>query len=69
MAVSVYTREWVGTGSVQGSTAGRRDTEDTGKHHTSCGGTTDSCVVSRAAGDQCEVVLLQEVEEQALESK
>lgn len=61
----------MGTGSVQGSTVGRRDTDDTGKRHTSCGGKTDNCVVSQAAEDQYEVVLWQEVEveEQALGSK
>lgn len=59
------------TGSVQGSTAGRKESEYTGNRHTSCGGKTDNCVASWSAEDQCEVVLWQvlEEEEQTLGSK
>lgn len=47
MAVSVYTGGLVWTGCVQDGTVGRRDTENTGKRHTSGAGKTDSRVVSR----------------------
>lgn len=65
----MYTGEYEGTGCVQGSTVGKRDTEDTGKRHTSCVGMTDNRVISQAA--EREVVLWQEVEveEQTLGSK
>lgn len=61
----------MGTGTVQGSTASRWESEDTGKHHTSCGGKMDSWEVQWPVSDQYEVVLwhVLGVEEETLGGK